>query len=60
MGEVFHNLYLSSRNVPVVTIIDDETENEESKENETRLQNINEKRKEKRLLARRNKYGKNT
>jgi hypothetical protein len=45
--------------MPVVIIMDDETENEESEENETRFQNINEKRKEKRLLARRNKYGEN-
>lgn len=40
MGEVFHNLYLSSQNMPVVIIMDDETENEESEENEMRLQNI--------------------
>lgn len=54
MGEVFHNLYLSSRNIPVVIIMDDEIENED---NEMRIQNIIGKRKEKRLLARRNKYG---
>jgi len=37
-----------------------QTENEESEESEMRLQNFIEKRKEKRLLARRNKYGENT
>lgn len=40
--------------------MDDKTEKEESEENEMRLQNIIKKRKEKNLLARRNKYGENT
>ena len=56
----FHNLYLSSRNIPTVIIMDDETENKGSEGNETRPQNIIEKCKEKRLLARRNKYGENS
>lgn len=60
MGEVFHNLYLSSRNMPVVIIMDNETENEDSEENEKCLENIIEKHKENRLLARRNEYGENT
>jgi len=46
--------------MPVVIIMDDKTEKEESEENEMRLQNIIKKRKEKNLLARRNKYGENT
>lgn len=46
--------------MPVVITVDDETEKEESVENEMRLQNIIEKRKEMRLLARRNTYGENT
>jgi hypothetical protein len=46
--------------MPVVIIMDNETENEDSEENEKCLENIIEKHKENRLLARRNEYGENT